>query len=342
MSKNLPFHIATGAIFAALLLGAFSWMSLCSHACVRTHDYLLYGYAFESIGLPFFAALLTAHLFARKSPAAHLIAACLLCAALGAEIVFIYTQKYKIGSWCPICLTIAGTLITAASAYLYIFYQNYKDLLKMEVAMHSLWKGSSAAIFFTFGFFFAFFGISSQTELQAAEANVKDNIAFGQPSSPLEVYIFTDWRCTACRNLEPVFESAARKLMGVARITFVDYAVHPDSLNFTPYNLSFMVNNKPNYFALRKALGDLGASTRKPTDQQIQALASRQGTQYTQLGYADVALGIQYFNHLVKQLHVQGTPSVVVFNKTTKKMKKLEGEEDISEAKIMESVNKTR
>jgi hypothetical protein len=320
-------------------------MSLCSHACLKSHEYRIFGYPFESIGILFFILLVGLHLLSRNFSSAGLAAGWLLAAGLGAELIFIYTQKYKIGAWCPICLSIAAALLIASAAYFYEFYQKMKLSLERwerNGIMDFICRGCASMIFFSLGFLFAFLGISKQSSLQAAENDVKENIVFGPRSSPLEVYIFTDWRCVACRNLEPVFESATKKLMDRARVTFVDYAVHPTSLNFTPYNLSFMVNNKPHYFALRRALGDLGAATLTPTEQQVVALASRAGVQYKQLNYEDVALGIRYFNHLVKQLHVNGTPAVVILNQSTKKMRKLEGEEDISEAKILDSINRVR
>jgi hypothetical protein len=131
----------------------------------------------------------------------------------------------------------------------------------------------------------------------------------------------------------------APAIMQKAKLTFVDEAVHPETLNFTPYNLSFMINNKPQYFALRNALAQLSESTKTPSDEQVEKMAASIGTQYRQLNYSDVALGIKYFKHLVKQLEVEGTPTMVIVNKETKKGKRLAGKSQITEAGVMSTIN---
>jgi thiol-disulfide isomerase/thioredoxin len=341
-NKNTPFYIAAVAICIALFLGGFSWMNLCSHVCKESHSYRLYGYSFEAIGLLFFSLTALMHFFSRKLPLFASLTGWFLSASLGAEIIFLYVQKYKIGAWCPVCLSIAAALTIAATAYFYEYYQSFKNSIESRergLIMDTIYKGCTGGMFFIFGFIFAFFGIAKQNPLYAAENSVKESIAFGNSSSPMEMYIFTDWRCPACRSLEPIFESTAKKVMTLAKVTFVDDAVHPESLNFTPYNLSFMINNKPRYFELRRALGKLGEETKTPTDQQVETIASNLGVNYSQLHYTDVALGIKYFNHLIKQLAVEGTPTVILVNKTTKKGKKFEGVEEISEQSILNAFN---
>lgn len=345
--SDLPFYIASAALCAGLPLAIISWMNLCTQECAGGHAYRLFGYPFELVGMLFFALIAALHFCSVKQPLCRIAAGWLLAAGLGAELYFIYVQKYKIGSWCPICLSITAALLIASAAYVYGFYQKMRHSAIREEGgqqmMHSFYsKSYKVALFFSLGFVLAFLGTSKIDQLQAAENDVKESLVFGNRASPLELYIFTDWRCMGCRSLDPVFESVASKLGSQAKIMFVDYAVHPDSLNFTPYNISFMMHNKPNYFALRRALGQLSQQTRAPTDQQVAALAARLGVRYQQANYADIALGMKYFNHLVKQLRVEGTPTVIVYNQTSKKSKKLEGVEDISEASIFNAIHSTQ
>lgn len=336
------YWIAAFALFCAWGLAILSWMELCSQACAEGHSYRLFGLTFESIGLTIFPLALGFHLLTRKFPSLTLLTGWMLCAMLGAEVVFIYVQKYKIGSWCPVCLSIAAALTVAALAYLYGYYKDFKLSLENPdrgPIMINFYKGLTGIGFFCLGFLAAFAGIAKHSPLQAAENSIKENIAFGNPDSKVEVYVFTDWSCPACRSIEPILEKMAPKVMKVARLTFVDNPIHPETLNFTPYNVSFMINNKDKYFQLRNALTALSEDTKAPTDKQIEAIAAKAGAKYKQLSYSDVALANKYYSHLIKQLDVEGTPTVVVVNKETQKGKKLPGAQKITEENVMKAIN---
>jgi hypothetical protein len=340
--KNLLFYLLSLVIVAGFVLSIVSWLRLCSSTCVEGHNYRIYGFAFETIGFVFFPILTAMHLLSRKFPLLGTLVGWFICGALGSEIMFIYVQKYKIGSWCPVCISIAATLTIAGMICFYNYYINFKNSLEREnreEIMNGIYKGISGICFFVIGFVFAFGGIAKYNKLQAMEDEIKNKIAFGNLSSPIEVYVFTDWSCGGCRAIEPTIEALAPKIMRKARLTFVDQEVHPITLNYIPYNLSFMMNNKPQYLELRRALGRLALQTKEPTDAQVEAIASKLGTQYRQLNYADVQVGTKYFEHLVQQLNVEGTPSVVIISKNNKKGKKLEGAEEITEANIMRAID---
>lgn len=341
-SYNAAYWIAGLALAAATLLAFGSYLQLCSQACAEGHSYRLFGYTFETIGMVLFSFALLLHLLSKKIAIFPFFVAWLLSSMLGAELVFIYVQKYKIGSWCPICLSIAALLLVAALAYFYEYYDEFKqsiENLDRGPIMINVYKGLTGIGFFCIGFFAAFIGISKYSPLQAAENNIKETISFGDPQSNVEVYVFTDWSCPACRSIEPILETAAPKIMKLSKLTFVDDPVHPETLNFTPYNVSFMINNKDKYFQLRNSLIALSEETKSPTDEQINSLASKFGVKYKQLSYADVALANKYYSHLIKSLDVEGTPTVVVVNKTTQKGKKLAGAKKITEENIMKAIH---
>lgn len=341
LRKNILFAIASLAIAGAIALTVASWLHLCSQACNEGHNYRIFGFTFEMMGLMLFPVIAITHLLGYKIRMFHTITAWILYSTMGAELIFIYIQKFKIGSWCPICLSIAGCLAVATLAYFNSYSENFRTSLETGERgkiMNSVYKGMAGIVFFVTGFLLAFVGVAKQSPLQAAENSVKESIAFGNLSSPIEVFIFTDWRCSSCRKLEPVIEYMMPEVMKHARVTFVDDAIHPETLNFTPYNLSFMVHNKAKYFALRNALGDLAEETKTPTDEQVEAIAKKNGVQYKQLNYADVALGIKYYNQLVKKLDVEGTPTLVVVNRSTKKGKKLEGTGEITQANVIKAI----
>lgn len=340
-SPPLTYWIAAFALLAACGLALVSWLQLCAQSCAEGHHYRFCGFTFESVGLTLFPLVALLHLLSKKIMAFSLLTGWILCAMLGAEVIFIYVQKYKIGSWCPVCLAIAASLLIAALVYLYEYYKDFKRSLENPergLIMINIYKGLTGIAFFVMGFLIAFAGVGKCNPLHAAENNIKENIAFGDPNSKIEVYVFTDWACPACRSLEPIFEAMAPKVMKVARLTFVDDPVHPETLNFTPYNVSFMIHNKNKYFELRHALTELSEETKAPTDKQIEELASKLGVTYKQLSYADVALANKFFSHLITQLDVEGTPTVVIVNKETQKGKKLPGAQKITEAKIMKAI----
>lgn len=337
----LTYWIATIALSSACLLTVISCLQLCSQACAEGHSYRLCGVSFETVGLILFPFTLICHLLSKKIYALSLLTGWMLCAMLGGETVFIYLQKYKIGSWCPICLLIAAALALAALAYLYEFYKDFKlslEHLDRGPIMIHVYNGLVGIGFFFTGLLVALGGVGKQSPLQAAENNIKESIAFGNNNSHIEVYVFTDWSCPACRSIEPLLKAVAPKIMQVAKLTFVDDPVHPETLNFTPYNVSFMIYNKNQYLDLRTALTKLSAETKAPTDQQIQALAAKLKVKYNQLSYSDVALANKYYTHLIKQLDVEGTPTIVIVNKETQKGKKLPGLQQITEDNIMKGI----
>jgi thiol-disulfide isomerase/thioredoxin len=336
------YYIAAIALSATILLSIISWMRLCSQACAEGHQYRLYGFTFETVGLISFPLMLGSHLLSRWYPIFISATACMLAAAMGAEVMFIYVQKYMIGSWCPVCLLIAASILTAATAYFYEYFHLFKQSIEREdrgQVMNNIYKGLSAIIIFAVGFIFAFSGVGKYNQLQADENAIKEKIAFGNSNSGVEVYIFTDWACPACRSLESSFEAMAPNIMKKAKLTFVDDPVHSATLNYSPYNLSFMINNKANYLQLRSALGDLSEETKTPTDEQVEKIARKLGVTYRQLNYADVALGSKYFNHLVEKLEVEGTPTIVIVSKSMKKGKKLAGTGEISEANVLKAID---
>jgi len=336
-SKYL-YYITLTALVAGIFLTILSWMDLCSGACVAGHKYRLYGIKFEYLGFAFFNTTLLLHILSLKFPKLEILVGTLLCGAVGAEIMFIYSQKFIIGHWCPICLSIASCVFIA---FISLAARYVKDLStsKEEVHMFNLFKGFGAIAIVAFGFLFSMGGFSKFNALQAMEKSIKDSIAFGNLDSPIEVYVFSDWECPSCRKIEPIIENNAPEIMKKAKLIFVDYAVHDSSVNFTPYNLSFMIHNKPQYMRLRDALTEIALTTHEPTDKQVEDAVRKLGVKYQQLNYADVATGTKYFKHLIKQFDVEGTPTVVIVNSSQKKGKKLAGASEITEKNIMNAID---
>jgi protein-disulfide isomerase len=344
MSKrvsNWLYFIAAGGILAGFILSVISYFRVCVEECGGTHNYKLCGLSFECYGLIFFPILGILHYLSRKYKVAGFITALLAATALGAEIDFILVQKYEIKSYCPICLSIAAAIAVTAFAYSISYLLEFKQYIlqnQKDEIMKSVKKSLITFIFFISGFLFAFIGVVKDNPLVAAEKSIKDSVALGKLDSPVEVYLFSDWQCPACRALEPTLEKIVPKIMDKARLVFVDTIVHKETLNYIPYNLSFLIHDKSKYMQLRDILSNISTTTKEPTDEQIEKAIAPLGVKYQQLSYADIAVGIKYFKHLVKQFDIEATPTMVIIHNHEKKGKKLMGSE-INEQNVMQAID---
>lgn len=338
-------YVSILALCLASALAYVSWLGICTEACAKSHSYRLYGFTFEMIGMVYFPTLLLSLLLSLQYRFLHLVTGLMMASGIGAELFFMYVQKYKIGTWCPLCLSIAAMLLIAATAFYIDYYRESKfQPIFKGVSMNRLFSGSIHSLAVIIGFAFAVAGLGQFSELRAEEDAIKMNIAFGNQASPIDVFVFTDWICPACASLEPTFEAMTPKVSKIARLTFVDDPVHEATLNYTPYNLAFMVNNKPQYFKLRTGMHELANDIKAPNDNDISTMAAKYGVQLHELNYGAVSMGVKYFDHLIKKFDIEGTPTVIVYNRNTKKSKKLEGRPQIDEEKILkaiESLSKT-
>lgn len=338
-------YILTGfGIFAGLILTILSWSGACTEACNDSHSYRFFGVPFELIGILFFLLLITSYFLSRKYQIFATITALLLACGIGSEVMFILIQKYYIGAWCPICLGIATSIGIAAIASGIDYILKLRTVIIQGTRsdiMHGLSKSLTTLSAFTIGFLIAFFGVAKQDNLIAAEKTFEERVAFGQTKNTVDVYVFTSWVCPACRRFEPKLEEMMPKIMEKAQVVFVDYGVDDTTLNFLPYNLSFMLHNKENYLALRHMLKEMANDTEAPTDEEVEKAASKLGFKYKQLNYAEVALGIEYFKNLSTDLKVKSLPSFVIVNNSKKQTAMLTGSQ-ISQAAVLKVVDEMK
>lgn len=337
------------SILAGLALSFISLIELCTSACSQTHNYRLYGMTLAPVGLALFLTLGSLHLLSKKHSFLHLLVRMGFAAALGGEIMLVLVQKYMIKSWCPVCLGIGASIAFGFTTILvYDFIQSFHQGALMKYLSNFT---KSMLPMLVLGFLSVYFGIYKIDPLTAEENSLKNNlafsdgksIAFGNLSSPITVYFFTDWKCPACRKVETTIEEAAPTLTQKAKLVFVDIPVHPDTLNFTPYNLSFMVNNKLGYFKLRQALAKISLTTGEPSEELIEKEAAAVGEKYYPLNYADIAIGIKFFKDLATKYEIDATPTLVIVNTRTQKAKKLAGLNEITDnniTKALESLSK--
>ena len=325
---------------AAWILSAMSWLGICYDGCEETNLYRLFGIPLSPLGVGYFTLCGLAFLTRDRFRFSGFLIPLLLSGALGSEFVLVWIQKSVIGKWCPLCVGIA---LSVGTACVLIALERLPGVAirlrggERNLVMKRL-AGKTVLILLAF---LAGMGISarglSKPDAFAAGLSVK-SLAFGDTESSSEVYIVTDWFCPACRAAEPEILKGARNAMRQAKVVFVDYPIHPETLNYIPFNLSFIVREKEKYLQVREALATLARKTKEPTPEDVQAAVSPLGVKYVPLNYADVLAGVQYFSTLVNKLKVQGTPSVVVQDSRTGKTKTLYGMSDITSENILKTV----
>ncbi len=335
------FWLAGIPIVVGFILSILSWVEVCVEHCSANEDYRLFGLPFAVAGLLFFSALFLIHSLSFRYPSLKRGVAWLLAAALGAELMFVWIQKYEVGSWCPICLTIAATIALAGGILSMGYFRNLHARIaegnRGEI-MKKILQGVTTASFIIVGFLVAFIGVSNPNSAEAVTEDIKARLAFGKKDSPVEVYFFTDWYCPACLKVDPVIEKLYPKIRPTATFLFIDYPVHKKSINFIPYNLSFLMNNKSQYFIARKLLNDLAEKTDSPKEAEVAELAKKKGIPYKEISFVDIKSGMEYFEEMAKKFGIKSTPTLVIMNKKSQKTSKLEGSEEIKEDSITKAI----
>jgi uncharacterized membrane protein/thiol-disulfide isomerase/thioredoxin len=338
--RSVRWYWIAAPFAAAWILSVMSWLGICSDGCEETHLYRLFGFPLSLLGVGYFTVCGLAVLTRNRIRVSGFLIPILLAGALGSEIVLIWIQKFVIGRWCPLCVGIAISVVIAS---VLIALERLPGVAirihggERNLVMKRL-VGKTVLILFAF---LAGLGMTStglkKPDVLAAGLSMQ-SLTFGNAESTTEIYMVTDWFCSACRVAEPEILKAARKAMPQAKVVFVDYPVHPETFNFIPYNLSFIVREKAKYLQIREAMGTLARKTKEPTPEDVQAAVSPLGVKLSLLNYADIQAGVQHFNSVIRKFKVPGTPSVIVLDTGTGKAKTLYGITDITSDNIMKAV----
>lgn len=327
-------------IAAGLALSITDWAGVCTEACAETSLYRFFGLPVPPLGAAYFALAGAARLAGRRHRFFRAALAVLLAGGLGAEAVFTWIQAAVIGGWCPICVGVAAC-VAACSAFIAFEHFSRTDAILLEKEREPSMKRSAlhAALLllaFLAGLGTAALGIRKPDALAAGLT--PETLSFGPANSGVEMFIVSDWFCPACRVAEPEIVKGARLAMKQAKVVFVDYPIHRETLNFIPYNLSFMSREKEKYLQIREALAELSRKTREPAPEDVQAAVAPIGVKYVPLSFADVLSGTQYQMSIVQKYKVQGTPLVVVVDTRTGRTKMLSGSKEITAESIVRSI----
>ena len=330
-SRHGLFRFAAPAlIIAGFCLSVASLLEVCSTACSEAHTYKFDGADFGWVGIATFAVLALLR-FRHASWVARTAFAFTLSSACGAEVWFLLLQKTVIRAWCPVCVSIAVCVFLLAVVVV-TEYLMYREVTVRSMGVYKrLGVALSGA---ALGFLVAFSGVA-KPDAQAQTLN----IWLGKANSPAEVYVVTDWFCPSCRLAEPEIEAGVKSILKQARVVFVDYAIHPASMNFSPYNLSFQIYEKEKYLHLRGALLGLALKTQTPSVEAVQAAVAPFGVRFRQMPLSDIMAGLNQYTTLIKGIGATATPTVVVRNaRTGMIVKKFEGADRIKAASIRAAV----
>jgi len=318
-------------VAAGLVLSVLSGTSLCNFSgCSENHQYRLHGLPFPAVGIVFF--ILAGMLFAaggRFRPSL-LLFDLFLAGAAGAEVNMILHQKNVVHAWCPFCLGIAAIVFVLSAGQAGSYATTFKEKFQMNVT--SMGKPLLVVAAVLLGFSLTVSGIAKPA---AAESRL--NLFMGKQDSKLDIYFFSDWLCPFCANTEDVVESLYPTLAQKAKILFVDKIIHQDALNFVPYHLSFAVHEKAKYIQLRKALFGVAKKTHNPSYDDVKAAITPLKVTYRQLSFLEVTQQMTAFQKLSDEFKVTVTPSMVIRNAKTKKMRILTGS-DIKRDKILKAL----
>lgn len=345
-SQRWNFLLISLALVVGLVLSVLSWLELCVEHCTANKDYHLFGLPFAIVGMTFFTVLIAFHFLSRRYRFFSGLVGWMIAIALGAEIWFIFVQKYQIGHWCPVCLSIAASVATAALVLLIGYLKNFKATPQYhnrgEIMQKIKKKFLSFSSFFVLGFLLAFTGISKINYAEAAVHEIKEQLAFGKKNSPIEIYFVTDWFCSSCKKIEPEIQDIYSELKSTVAFYFIDYPIHRKSLNYTPYNLAFLINNKSHYFKAREVLNELSEENETPNDEDIMRITKKEGIKFKELSFLDIRAGIDFFDKIVEKYGVRATPTLIIANTKNNKVVKLEGRSEITESKVLKAVEQVQ
>lgn len=329
MNNRFSFCLILLTLVIAWGLSLMAFLHLCTSACGEGQNWRLFGLPFGTVGVALFSALILLHVASLYYPSLHKLLGFCLIASLGAEVVFILVQNFQMTKWCPVCLGIAGCIALGSASFLGEL-NTYKGT--------NMKNFSTAFLVFLLGLAGAFMSITKVEALQDAKMEFKDQLVFGNAKSPIEIVLFTDWACPACRELEPTIVKVMPDLMKTQKVLFLDLPLHKETCNFCPYNMAFIVEHKAEYLKLRESLTKLSTKTKNPSESQIKKIAKKYNVDFQPLNFADVVLGMKYAEDMAQKYKVQATPTLVISNTSTNKEKILVGGQEITPENIEKTI----
>jgi hypothetical protein len=176
---------------------------------------------------------------------------------------------------------------------------------------------------------FLFFFITAGT----VSAQDMSLLSFGK--GKIQVRLYSNYFCGACRNLESKIEYLITDLIkkDIITITFIDIAPSRSSLLYSNYFL-YIVNNKKEISHILKARTALFEASNIPLDDQekLEAFLQRKGVKFKLFETKPV---FTILNNYIRDDQITSTPTCIIINGNKKEVSN--GDEDV--IKALEKLN---
>lgn len=154
----LRLAVFTGlAVSIASVIEEFCMATACSDAA----SFVFFGIGMGVLGCIYFSFVLVLLFLREKNTLFGWMFTAMVFSGVGAELRLLWIQKYIIGSWCPLCVTICGALLFSA---VLLFVETVRGLAEAENKVRTLtrWLAFVVAMLVT-GLAVAVAGVSSLT-----------------------------------------------------------------------------------------------------------------------------------------------------------------------------------
>ncbi len=333
MNWKKPSLLPSALTISGLVLAALSGTDLCNFGgCTEAHTYRFFTMSLPLAGMLYFGLISASLLLFSFIEKSGILLSLLLAGGAGAELAMLHLQKNVIQAWCPLCLGIAVVVYLLCIVRVITTLPESRRIFDMN-RRYFLYKSALISATVVAGFLISIFGI---TRPEAIASSIETSL--GKQSGKIEVYVFSDWLCPMCVKVEPAIEAAFPAIEKKARVLFIDKPIHQESMNFVPYHLSFLVNEKSKYLQIRKALFVLAKKNRNPSLEDIKAAVAPFGVTYKQLSFMEVTQAMGKAQALSAQFKVNATPTIVFVNTATKKTRTLVGGGDITHDNLLKAL----
>jgi hypothetical protein len=111
ISRVLWLSVATG--WAVSIFSVIEEMCLAT-ACSDAASFTLFGFGLGPFGIAYFSCILVLLWLRKKVYWSNWLVAAMVFSGIGSEFRLLWIQKYIIGSWCPLCVSICAALFCTA------------------------------------------------------------------------------------------------------------------------------------------------------------------------------------------------------------------------------------
>lgn len=169
----LPCHLLSFLLWLAVITGwlvsIFSVIEeMClATACRDTASFTIFGLNLGWFGIAYFTLLLILLKLRKKLYLLNWLLNAMVFSGIGSEFRLLWIQKYIIGSWCPLCVTICFALFVVAIILLVekviIAKEEQTRLLQLFENKHLFWFMALVAAMMAAGFVIAAIGVQALT-----------------------------------------------------------------------------------------------------------------------------------------------------------------------------------